>query len=313
VSKVYDPVNNPTGARCTAPDHAVSVWGTIDDGVHPKHAPSTRDNVGVVYGLKAFTSGAINAEEFVTLNENIGGADFDIVHTAARSVADPAALDIAYKSGIVADGRQLAKTPILDVRGFDEQGIHYIWRSFSLRARLDAAGGHGNHVLWRFTGSLTPTAASGLTLASFLAMDKWLAALKADTSGGTLEQRIVADKPAEGFDFCYLSFDTMFQVKVTDQTLCNLDPGLKPHSSPHQVAGGPITESILKCQLKPFAAADYPGLSDAQLARLQAVFPDGVCDWTKPGVGQQPAQSPLDFSAGSGGVPLPAAPASHAL
>src|SRR5262249_17322178 len=131
VSKVYDPVSNPTGARCTAQDHAVSVWGTIDDGVHPKHAPSTRDNVGVVYGLKALQSGAITPAEFVLLNESIGGADFDVNRTDARSVADAAALPIAYRAGIVTDGRQIAKTPILDVRGFDEQGIHYIWRSFS--------------------------------------------------------------------------------------------------------------------------------------------------------------------------------------
>ena len=308
---VYDRTTNPTGARCTGQDHAVSIWGSIAEPV--PHAPTTRDNVGVVYGLKAFQSGAINAEEFVTLNESIGGADFDIQHTDARSVADAAALDIAYKSGIVLDGHQLARTPIIDVRGFDEQGIHYIWRSFSLRARLDAAGGHANHVLWRFTGALTPPAASGLTLASFLAMDKWLAAIQADTSTAPREQRIVADKPAEDFDFCYLSIDTKFQFKVMDMALCSLDPGLAPHSSPRQVAGGPVTENIFKCQLKPFSAADYPGLSADQAARLGAVFTDGVCDFTKPGVGQQPAVSPRDFTAGAGGVPIGDAPASKAL
>jgi hypothetical protein len=295
----------------------VSVWGTIDDGVSPKHAPSTRDNVGVVYGLKALQAGAITPAEFVLLNENIGGANFDLIRTPARSVADPAALEIAYRSGIVTDGRQIAKTPILDVRGFDEQGIHYIWRSFSLRARLDAAGGHGNHVLWRFPGALTPSAASGLTLASFLTMDKWLAALKADTSGTTLQQKIVADKPSDAFDFCYLSFDTKFQLKVTDPAICNLDPGLAPHSSPRQVAGGPVTEDILKCALKPFNPDDYPQVRDAAdtglITRLANVFTTGVCDWSKPGVKQQPAVSPLDFTAGPGGVPLPAAPASHAL
>jgi hypothetical protein len=316
-SMIYDPVTNPTGARCTAADHAASVWGTIDDGVHPVHAPSTRDNVGVVYGLKALQAGAITPAEFVLVNEKIGGADFDVNRTDARSVADAAALPIAYRAGIVTDGRQIAKTPILDVRGFDEQGIHYIWRSFSLRARLDAAGGHGNHVLWRFPGALTPSAASGLTLASFLAMDKWLAALKADTGGLTLQQKVVADKPSDAFDFCYLSNDTNFQRKVTDQVQCDLDPGLRPHSSPRQVAGGPVTEDILKCQLKPFNPDDYPRVQvdpDTTLIdRLKNVFPDGVCDWSKPGVGQQQAVSPLDFTTGPGGMPLPAAPASHAL
>ena len=312
-SMVYDPATNPNGPRCTGQDHAVSIWGKV---AGTNRAPSTRDNVGIVYGLKAFQSGAINGEEFVTLNENIGGADFDIVHTAERSVADAQALPIAYRSGIIMDGKQLAKTPIIDVRGYDESGIHYIWRSFSLRARLDAAGGHGNHVLWRFTGQppvLTAPASSGLTLASFLAMDKWLTTMRADTSGATLEQRIVADKPAEGFDFCYLSTDTAFATKIQDQAMCDADPLLVPHSSPRQVAGGPVAENILKCQLKPFAAADYAGLTDDQLARLAAVFPDGVCDWSKPGVGQAAAQSPRDFTGGPGGAAFPAAPVSRAL
>jgi uncharacterized tannase-like protein DUF6351 len=34
----------------------------------------------------------------------------------------------------------------------------------------------------------------------------------------------------------------------------------------------------------------------------------GVCEWSKPGVGQQPAQSPVNFSAGPSGVPFPPAP-----
>jgi hypothetical protein len=307
---VYDPVTNPDGARCTGQDHAVSIWGKVPG---TSRAPSTRDNVGVVYGFKAYVSGAINAEELVTLNEHVGGADFDINRTAARSAADPAALDIAYRAGIVMDGRQMVKTPIIDVRGFDETGIHYIWRSFSLRARLDAAGGHGNHVLWRFPTSLTPPAASGLTLQSLLVMDHWLANLRADPSSAPLPQRIIADKPSDGFDFCYLAADTGFKNKVRDQALCDADARLKPHSSPRQVAGGPITEDILKCQLKPFNRDEFPGLSDVQAARLAAVFPDGVCDWSKPGVGQQPAQSPLDFTAGPGGAPLPPAPASRAI
>ena len=307
---VYDPVTNPTGPRCTGQDHAVSIWGKVPG---TNRAPSTRDNVGIVYGFKAFLSGAINGEEFVTLNENIGGSDFDINHTAARSVADAFALPIAYKAGIIMDGKQLAKTPIIDVRGYDESGIHYIWRSFSLRARLDAAGGHGNHVLWRFGTALTPPTQSGMTLASFLAMDKWLTTMRADTSGAAIEARIVADKPAEGFDFCYLSGDTTFSTKIQDQAMCDADPRLAPHSSPRQVAGGPVAENIMKCQLKPFAAADYPGLTDDQMARLAAVFPDGVCDWSKPGVGQTSAQSPRDFTGGPGGVAFPAAPVSRAL
>jgi hypothetical protein len=73
------------------------------------------------------------------------------------------------------------------------------------------------------------------------------------------------------------------------------------------VAGGPLEENILKCQLKPLSASDYaPAVfTAAQLARLNAAFPGGVCDWSKAGVGQQPAISPLTFAGGPGGAPLP--------
>ncbi len=50
-----------------------------------------------------------------------------------------------------------------------------------------------------------------------------------------------------------------------------------------------------------------------QQARLNTVFSAGVCDWTKPGVGQQDAVGPLTYTAGPGGVPLPAAPTSTAI
>src|SRR4029077_16833195 len=126
-----DPVSNPTGTRCGDPDLAAAVWGTTA-GIAPgsRRALQTGDNVGIQYGLKALLAGAITPEEFVALNEKIGGVDSDSNRRAARSTADLAALDIAYRAGIVASGENLGKLPIIDSRGYDEQGIHYIWRSF---------------------------------------------------------------------------------------------------------------------------------------------------------------------------------------
>jgi hypothetical protein len=69
----------------------------------------------------------------------------------------------------------------------------------------------------------------------------------------------------------------------------------------------------LKCRLQPLDIDDYAPVtfSAAQLARLHAVFPDGVCDWRNGGVGQHEAISPLTFAAGPGGHPLPPPPVSH--
>ncbi|MGI9026746.1 MAG: DUF6351 family protein [Burkholderiaceae bacterium] len=313
---VYDPLTNPNGTRCTDPDAAKQVWG-IAPGT--TRANLTYDNVGVQYGLGALKSGAITSEEFVTLNEKIGGNDPDNVLVAARSTADAAALPIAYRAGIVSNGQNLGKVAIIDQRGYDEQGIHYIWRSFSERDRLDQdAGGHANQVIWRYGTGLLPPAASGLTLMSFLTMDQWLTALntsvpKVAINDTRTQAQVIAAKPATAFDFCYLTTDTTFSTKVTNQATCDADARLAIHASPRQVAGGARTENILKCQLKPLVAADYAPVtfSAGQLTRLQTVFASGVCDWSKPGVGQQSPVSPLDFTNGAGGQPFPPAPASR--
>lgn len=339
-SMVYDRVAKPDGVRCSVADNAVSIFGTTKDpdtGV--TYARLTNDNVGVQYGLKAFLSGAITAEEFVTLNEKIGGFDFDDNFTStltgeqafARSKADPDALAIAYRAGIVSDAQHLAQVPIIDLRGYDDArltagpgqplttlGIHHEWRSFALRARLDAANGtHANHVMWRFAPALLPqvTPNTNLQLQSFLMMDQWLTAMKADTKSTSLAGSIIANRPATAPDFCFLSTDLALATAIKDSAVCDSDPLLKPHGSPRQVAGGPLAENILKCQLKPIDRADYNPqvLTDDQFNRLKAVFPDGVCDFTKPGVGQQPAVGPLDFSGGPGGVPFPAPPQQQAF
>jgi hypothetical protein len=329
---VYDPVTNPTGTRCGDPDLSVAVWGTtagIPAG--STRALSTNDNVGVQYGFKALIAAAITAEEFVTLNEKIGGVDADSNRTAARSVADLAALDIAYKSGIVSSGKNLGKLPIIDSRGFDESappvgavGIHYIWRSFAERARIDASyGNHDNQVIWRYGTGLVPGTAAqiaAVTTASFLTMDTWLSSLlnsapKASVNSERTQAQVTAAKPAAAVDFCFLTGDVTFSTKVFDQAVCDADARLVKHTSPHQVAGGPLVENILKCQLKPLDVNDYTGVTftAGQLARLQAVFATGVCDWTKLGVSQQDPISPQTYEKGPGGVPLPAAPQSISL
>ena len=320
---VYDPVTNPTGTRCGDADLAAAVWGTTP-GIAPNsmRALKTGDNVGVQYGLAALLAGVITPEEFVTMNQKIGGFDADSNRTAARSTADLPALHIAYRAGIVSSGRKLARVPIIDSRGYDEQGIHYIWRSFAERARIDAAhgGNHGNQVMWRYgTGLLPATAAqfAAVTLRSFMTMDTWLSNLNVSAPKKTLnavrtQAQIIKGKPTTAVDFCFLSGDPLFSTPVTDMALCDADPRLATHASPRQVAGGPLTEDILKCQLKPLNFVDYAPLvfSSSQWARLQATFPEGVCDWSEKGVGQRRVASPLTFADGPGGKRLPRAPTS---
>ena len=173
--------------------------------------------------------------------------------------------------------------------------------------------------MWRYgTGLLPATAAqvAAVTVKSFLTMDTWLSQPDGDarrrrrSTPCARTRRSSPAKPAAAVDFCFLTGDTNFTTPVTDMALCDADPRLPKHASPRQVAGGPLAENILKCQLKPLNPADYApvAFTAAQWTRLHAAFPGGVCDWSKPGVGQQAAVSPLTFAAGPGGVPLPPAP-----
>jgi len=44
----------------------------------------------------------------------------------------------------------------------------------------------------------------------------------------------------------------------------------------------------VKCRLKPIDPGDYAvEFTEEERARLRAVFPEGVCDWSRPGVEQQ--------------------------
>jgi hypothetical protein len=326
-SQVYDAVTNPNGARCNAWSWAESIYGRVPGSVQ---ANDTRDNVGVQYGLKALKNGMITPEEFVTLNEIIGGFDRDTNLRSERSVADPAGLEVAYRAGLILNGKQYAKHAVIDLRGYDDSltpatpvapgtplfGIHHQWRSFSIRDRLVRDfGDSGNQVLWRF--GLTGFSAAPGTMATdaFLTMDRWLTALKNDTSASTIEQKVRASKPAGTTDLCILSTDPTQSVKVTSQATCDADPLLVPKSSPRQVAGGARTEDVMKCQLKALDTADYApqALTAEQVTRMRAVFSQGVCDFSKKGVSQQDPVGFLTFKGGAGGQSMSAQPVSTAV
>jgi hypothetical protein len=288
-SLVYDPDTNPDGVRCTIHDNTVNAYG-IDPGTGFARRPV--DNVGVQYGLTAFNDGVINFDQFAQLNELAGGYDADGNLVDQRTVANAEALRIAYQTGRVNSGAGgLADLPIIDVRGYTETNvdIHDRFRSFSTRERLLAANGHAdNHVIWiadRTTGIVgAPHHHEALLL-----MDQWLAAIRSDTDPGTASEKVVRNKPDEAVDTCWTPTGERIVEPATldGPGICNTH--YPSHADPRVVAGAPVANDVLKCQLKPIDRDDYRHrLTDAQLQRLEAAFPDGVCDYTQPGVGQQP-------------------------
>lgn len=332
--QVYDPETNPEGARCTISDHMVSilgrrvpaVWGPVETRLGRGFANRPVSSVGVQFGLQPLLDGLILPEQFVDLNEKIGGIDIDGEPQAGRNPADPGSAALSYRASLVSDARQLAKVPIIDLRGHDDAEIHTDDWSYVLRARLDRHNGqHDNQII--FTGAIPLAGDAAFSCAGGLSaglgdqgattpkelcthnplelMDRWLTAIEADTSRDPLPAKVLRNKPADAVDTCFIAGQA-----VTEPAVCAA--AYPYYSNPLVVAGGPFATDNIECQLKPLARADYGSVSfsDAQWARLQAVFPNGVCDWSKPSASDQPSLPWLTYRNGPGGEPLGDAPRS---
>lgn len=295
-AQVYDAASNPGGVLCTIYDNEVNVLGK-----DPKTGRAYRllDNTGVEYGLAAFNAGRITAEQFLDLNQHVGGFDQDGKIAGARMAADTSALRRAYQTGrINTGGGGLASIPIIDMRPYLDAvpDLHDRFRSFSTRARLTAANGAASNQIM-FT---MPTAGilytdltslkSPLTLHSAEAlpvMDRWLDNIAHDPSNAPAAQKTARNKPSDLVDVCW----TPSGEKIPDGPSGRCRELYPLHGDPRIAAGAPLANDIIKCALKPVNAKDYAQpLTAGQLAKLKTIFPEGVCDYSRPGVGQQPVK-----------------------
>lgn len=283
----YDPVTNPFGARGSVYDHTVNVYGRIPEtpvSGNARFAQRPLDNVGVQYGLKALNDGAINVAQFVDLNQTIGGFDIDLNHIPSRTTAYLDATRRAYQGGrILNGGNGLSTIPIITRTGYGDAAvngdIHLKFWSYSVRERLVKANGNAdNQVIVSHTAPID-------TLID--QMDRWLTAITADTSEKPARQKTLDNKPADVVDACFTAGGDKIAEPQTafGESQCNT---LFPASSaPILVAGAPIAADIIKCQLRPVAVADYTvAITPIELDQIRVVFPQGVCDYSKPGVEQ---------------------------
>jgi hypothetical protein len=303
--RVYDPATNTGGLRCTMQDGMVNVLGK-DPATGFARRPL--DNTGVQYGLAALNAGAITPDQFLDLNEKVGGADVDGRLTQERMTATEDSIKPVYETGrVVEGGGPLDTIPVISVNVFtDDQGdIHDRFRAFSLRDRLRRADGSNppNHMIWTrgvpkgqtLVDALTGTVDVGSELVSTL--DTWLTQMSKDTTSRSQDERLEKNRPAAAIDNC---------IDASGARVSGLDVYDKPgycrdqfpiHGDPRTAAGAPRRNDIGKCQLQPATAAFDAKIitvafSEAQKTRHAAIFGTGVCDWTKAGVGQVPSKGP---------------------
>lgn len=280
---------NPKGVRCTLQDYNVNALGRRADGT----ANGILDDEGVQWGLTAFRSGAISAEQFVDLNEKIGGWDRDHQHVSQRTRADAIGVERMYRHGQLTWGASLARTPSIDVRTDQANDLHGNVHREAVRARLiRSTGGTGATVHWLEGGSLPNGLPTPLMAERTLTvMDDWLSGIEGDDTADAQAVKVERARPADAVDSCWLA-----GVRQATDQVCAAT--YTAHRLPRQVAGMPATADVLRCQLRPVGPDDLSGLTAEQAARFRNAFNTGVCDWKKPGMGQGP---PIDTWLSFGG------------
>ncbi|MEH6577409.1 MAG: DUF6351 family protein [Amphritea sp.] len=293
------------------------IYGSRPDG----YALRTWDNIGVQYGLRPLKRGQISTREFLHLNANIGGWkspeemtqenfwringhgsfwDFspwshqnmnlsadDGNTPAPRTRGDIDAIRAAYQAGHIFIGQM--NIPVIDVRHYLEQELdmHHASASFSTRLRLLRQQGHrDNQLIWMADKDFDPTPQA------LEAMAQWLENQRAFASSDPLQTR-----PDDLQDRCY---DKQGQIiangsDVWDGEWNNLKDGVcmqhfPIYSTSRIEAGGSLLGDTFKCQLMSISEALESGLyAPVDLAphkaRLEQIFPDGVCDYSKPDQG----------------------------
>ncbi|MFD7365121.1 DUF6351 family protein [Nocardiopsis alba] len=304
-SERYHPRDRPDGARCDLYSHTVNVYGVDPDTGLPRRP---LDNVGVRYGLSALAEGVIDVDEFLDLNEHIGGFDTDGRIVAERTEGDTEAVEAAYDSGrLLHGGGGLADIPIVDHRPYQDDAsggdIHMRYHSFSTRERLRAANGtDANQVMLverhrpGVFGADQPVAGRALT-----ELDAWVTAAAQSSRarpGGEPIEHLERTRPDWLTDACWIEGERV----VAPQTTAGPGEGdrcadaFPVYGSPRTAAGGPLASDVLKCRPTPFDEVEQPvEFDEGQTERAREIFSEGVCDWSEPGVGQRPPKGPWQF------------------
>jgi hypothetical protein len=214
---------------------------------------------------------------------------------APRTEGDVIAMQAAYESGLVFHGE--IDIPIIDWRHYLERelNMHNSHQSFAARQRIrNFQGQSDNQVIW-FTDSVAGSRFDQ-TPEALEVIDTWMANIRANPALG-----VAANKPPRAVDRCFdaagqeiAAGDEVWDGILDDNPAGTCTQQFPIYSTARIVAGAPITGYLFKCHLKPVAEAvangDYGvwAPSPAEQVMLQQIFPDGVCDYSRPDAGLPP-------------------------
>jgi hypothetical protein len=211
------------------------------------------------------------------------------VTPAARTRGSREAIAAAYRSGLVFHGD--IDIPVIDWRHYleDRLDMHNSHQSFATRQRMrDWDGRAGNQVIW-FTDA-RPAPVFDQTPEALGVIDQWMANIAANPRRGA-----AGNRPALATDRCFTTAGVEIAAGpgVWDGILDDRPDGACTQQFPlygtsRTVAGGPIEGSIYACTRQSVEQAIARGLYGSwspdvtQLTRLKEIFPNGVCDYSRP-------------------------------
>ncbi|WP_283787837.1 DUF6351 family protein [Bermanella sp. WJH001] len=256
-------------------------------------------NDGVQYGLLSLRNGELSIDEFVQLNQKVGGwkalpdmendrfwhisgdtslsrltlwSQHNMTHDgriakAKRTQGDAAAAKAAYDAGLVFLG--VADIPIIDLRHYLDHKLdmHHSVASFTARKRIEYASGSSEHqLIWMMEkdDSLSrKELIRSLPIDDALrVLDQWLFNIKANP-----DLSLVQNRPAGASDRCYDKDNNIIDDSAgTWDGLWNQKvPGPCQQRFPHYtqsryMAGESLYSDTLYCEKQPVARAIASGM-----------------------------------------------------
>lgn len=209
---------------------------------------------------------------------------------APRTAGDPGAMRAAYTSGMVFSGR--LDLPTIDHRQYMERELdmHNVHQSFAVRQRVLQRMGRSDHLVIWFTDTMPGVPKASQSLEAIAVMEEWMANIRANPKAG-----IAGNRPARAVDSCFdvkgqliYAGDDAWDGILDDKPAGECTRRFPIYGTSRTVAGAPIEGGIYRCALKPVeqAVADgtyAPWMPDAAaVAQLKKIFPQGVCDYSRP-------------------------------
>jgi hypothetical protein len=218
----------------------------------------------------------------------------DPAKPAPRTSGDMRAIRAAYTSGMVFHG-QLDR-PTIDHRQYMERELdmHNVHQSFAVRQRvLERMGNSDMMVIW-FTDTMPGVPKASQSLDAIAVMEEWLRNIQKNPNKG-----IRRNRPARAVDSCFdvtgkliYAGDDAWDGILDDKPAGACTQRFPIYSTSRIVAGAPIEGGIYKCALKPVDKAVKQGVyapwapTSEQVQKLKLIFPDGVCDYSRPDQGR---------------------------